>query len=43
MEAEGDPAFGVNPVLQGRIQNHAKEVDGTVEVVGPWYEYEIPA
>jgi hypothetical protein len=43
MEAEGDPAFGVNPVLEGRIQNHAKEVDGTVEVVGPWYEYEIPA
>lgn len=44
MNAEGDAAFGVNPMLEGRIQNHAVEGgDGTIEVKGPWYEYELPA
>jgi hypothetical protein len=42
MEEEGDPAFGVNPSLEGRIQNHAKEAaDGSIESVGPWYDYSI--
>jgi len=42
MEEEGDPEFGVNPSLEGRIQNHAKEAaDGSIESVGPWYDYSI--